>query len=105
MLVWALVSRTEGDRDVGFYAVGYVNDVCQVCTYCGMLLTPFSLCSVLDSFMFTIGAAYFVAGSYPPDAHRCYRPLNDEEVRELEQETRVLEPHEIDMQTGCIDDL
>lgn len=57
--------------------------------------------SVLDTLLFSIGSAYFVAGSYPLDLTQCYRTFD----RSLSHNSHELEPHEIDMQTGLIDDL
>lgn len=58
--------------------------------------------SVLDCFIFTVGSAYFVAGSYPLDHYKCYKAKRYSDVQQ-----RQLQPiphSEIDMQTGSIDD-
>ena len=58
----------------------------------------------MDTLLFTIGSAYFVAGSYPADIMQCYRD-GGAEVSTRGSSVTPLLPHEIDMQTGMIDDL
>ncbi|CAE7448280.1 unnamed protein product, partial [Symbiodinium microadriaticum] len=57
---------------------------------------------VLDCLIFSIGSAYFVAGSYPLDQHRCYKAKRYSEV--LQRALQTIPDSEIDMQTGEIED-
>mmetsp|Transcript_964 Transcript_964/g.964 ORF Transcript_964/g.964 Transcript_964/m.964 type:complete len:321 (-) Transcript_964:227-1189(-) len=58
-------------------------------------------CSLIDMFLFTVGSAYFVAGSYPMDHYKCYKAKRFSHLHEIKPFTHA----DIDMQTGDIDEL
>ncbi len=55
----------------------------------------------MDMFLFTVGSAYFVAGSYPMDHYKCYKAKRFSHLHEI----RSLTHADIDMQTGDIDEM
>ena len=63
--------------------------------------------SVLDCILFLIGSAYFVAGSYPVDKFRCYRPKHDKMASEVMSHLQTISPMQVmrEEDTGDVDEM